>query len=96
MRFAVGPLARTGLLVVAVSAAPGWRARVDGADAVLVTANAAFMGVVVPPGRRKVDIEYRPSSFALGLYVSLLSLGCLMARLSARPCLRQGTLCGTE
>jgi len=96
IRISVGPIPRRGLLVVAMSAAPGWRARVDGTNAAVVSSNAAFMGVVVPPGRHSVVLEYQPGALAVGLYVSLCSLAYLIGWLAARRSLRQGTLSATE
>jgi hypothetical protein len=48
------------LLVVAQSWAPGWIATIDGAESPVVLANVAGLGVVVPPGRHTVELEYHP------------------------------------
>jgi hypothetical protein len=48
------------LLVVAQSWAPGWIASIDGEESPVVLANIAGLGVVVPPGRHSVELEYHP------------------------------------
>ena len=37
----------------------GWSARIDGRSAEVLRADAIFRGVVVPPGRHRVDFSYR-------------------------------------
>lgn len=82
-----GPSA--GLLVVSESYAPGWRAVVRDASgrerAVPVRrVNVALMGVALEPGDRDVTLQYRPGSFQVGLFLSLLALAALaMAGLAA-------------
>jgi uncharacterized membrane protein YfhO len=60
-------------LVVAQSAIPGWRARVDGKPGRTAVADGALLAVFVPGGTREVELRYRPRSFELGLAVSGLA-----------------------
>ena len=46
---------------------PGWVAEEDGRPLSVVTANHAFVGFWVPPGRHSVRLAYRPASWRLGL-----------------------------
>jgi uncharacterized membrane protein YfhO len=46
---------------------PGWVAEEDGRSLPVVTANHAFVGFWVPPGRHSVRLAYRPASWRLGL-----------------------------
>jgi hypothetical protein len=62
------------LLRIAIPAYPGWRASLNGRDLALVTADHAFMGVVVPPGEGDVRLAYVPRIFWLGAAVSALTL----------------------
>ena len=62
------------LLVINQAFFPGWRAEIDGRPAAIVRANALVQGVVVPPGRHAVRLEYRPSSFRFGIALSLVAL----------------------
>src|SRR6185503_14290675 len=72
-----------GLLVLADTYYPGWRATVDGAPARIVAANHLFRGVPVPAGRHRVRFEYRPWQVPVGIAVSALAL--LVVLLLCRP-----------
>ncbi len=48
------------LVIAARPWAPGWSATVDGEPAPLVLANLAGLGVVAPPGRHRVVLDYNP------------------------------------
>lgn len=85
-----------GLLVLADSYFPGWRATLDGEPVEIRPANHLFRGVLLPAGRHRVRFEYRPRWLALGIAASgvgavvLLMLGwrgrraCLRSPLPAR------------
>jgi hypothetical protein len=45
----------------------GWRARENNTRVLIRFANHAFVGFRVAAGRRRIRLEYRPQSFALGL-----------------------------
>ncbi|MBM3495755.1 MAG: YfhO family protein, partial [Armatimonadetes bacterium] len=60
------------LMVVPVTAMPGWHVRLDGRTVSPVRANAAHLGVVIPPGRHTVRLSYEPVSVRLGLFCSML------------------------
>ncbi len=68
---------RAAVVVVSVSDYPGWRATVNGRSAETVTADAAFMGVVVPEGEHLVTLKFRPSH--LGISVLLAGSGIALA-----------------
>jgi hypothetical protein len=53
---------------------PGWHATVDGVEAPLLRADYLFRSVQIPIGDHRVRIDYRPSSFYLGLALSLITL----------------------
>ncbi|MCF6287524.1 MAG: YfhO family protein, partial [Candidatus Hydrogenedentes bacterium] len=73
-----------GILVVADTYAPGWRAYVDGKRAPLVKVNGLFRGVLVSPGTHVVQFSYAPMSVTLGLLVSVGALAaCLLWMLRA-------------
>lgn len=50
-----------GLLVTSAQLFPGWTVTVDGKPAQAVRANLALRGVVVPPGRHRVEWTYLPT-----------------------------------
>ncbi len=71
---------RPGLLVVARSHYPGWRARVNGASVPLWRANHAFSALPLPAGPVSIELEYAPASLSRGL---ALSAACALALLGA-------------
>ncbi len=62
-----------GVLTVAQSYSPDWRAWVNGVEVPLVSANGAFQAVPVPRGLSRVEIRYVDSGFRLGLLISLFT-----------------------
>lgn len=64
---------------------PGWRATVDGEDARVYRANYIFRGVFVEAGAHTVTFEFAPNSFRLGVLVTLVSLGVMVAFLVYGP-----------
>jgi hypothetical protein len=59
-------LAGPGLVVLADSFYPGWRATVDGRPAPILAVNHLFRGVPADAGRHRVRLEYQPLSVTLG------------------------------
>lgn len=73
------------LLVLSDTFYPGWQATVDGHRVPIYQTNAAFRGVVVPPGRHRVEMHFRPQSLMLGLGMAMAGgLGCLALGLMRR------------
>ncbi|HEU0316467.1 MAG TPA: YfhO family protein, partial [Solirubrobacteraceae bacterium] len=81
---------RAGYLVLLDSYYPGWRATVDGRDATIHPANAAFRAVAVPAGRHAVVFSYLPRTVVAGgvlsglAWIAILGL-VLVPRLGRRP-----------
>lgn len=67
---AAGP----GLLVVADSWDPGWRASVDGRPARIVRVNSVQMGVVLGDGLHRVVFRHGARGLGMGLGIAALSL----------------------
>jgi len=65
---------KPAILVLADSAASGWRARVNGSGTPLLRVNGLFRGVVVPSGQSTVTFVYRPTPFYVGAAVTALAL----------------------
>lgn len=59
-----------GILVLADSWYPGWKAYLDGAPTPIFPVDIAFRGVEVGAGRHQVIFEYKPESLRLGLYIT--------------------------
>jgi len=87
LQFDIAP-ERDALLVLADAWYPGWRARVDGAEAPVLRVNGLFRGVRVPAGARRVVLRFEPWTFTAGAWTSLASalvLGALGALALRRP-----------
>ncbi len=67
---AAGP----GLVVIAQTFYPVWRASVDGQPAKIWRANYAFQAVEIPAGTHAVELIYRDNAFRAGLWLSGLGL----------------------
>lgn len=70
----------SGLVVVNEVAYPGWRARVDGRPAEVLTVNHLVRGVLVEPGPHRIELEFRPPALYL---LGPLYLAALLAVLAA-------------
>lgn len=74
-----------GVLVIGEGYGEGWTARVDGAAARVLPANAIVRGVLVGAGAHRVELVYRARGFvALGA-LSLIALGACLTLLAWRP-----------
>ena len=58
---------------------PGWKATVDGRPATIERVDYLLRGVVVPPGRHRVEFRYQPASWRAGWIISLLAILILVA-----------------
>jgi len=56
---------------------PGWRATLDGQEVAIWRADYLFRAIYVPAGTHEVRLWFSPSSFWIGLAVSLVSWTCL-------------------
>jgi len=63
-----------GILVLADSWFPGWKAAVDGIPTKILRGNLLLRAVAIPAGSHRVVFEYDPASFRLGAMVSLFAL----------------------
>jgi hypothetical protein len=79
------------LLVLTDSWYPGWRVRVDGRQAEVLTVDHAFRGVLVPKGARSVEFNYRSTSLLLGSTLTLIAAaGALLWALA--PAIRSAAI----
>jgi hypothetical protein len=63
-----------GYVVVSDSWYPGWQATVDGTPTPIERANLNFRAVHVPEGAHTVRLVYRPTSYRVGLAISVAAL----------------------
>jgi uncharacterized membrane protein YfhO len=63
------------LLVVSEIYYPaGWVARIDGGETPIYPVNTILRGVMVPPGRHTVTLDFEPADLRLGRWISRLAL----------------------
>lgn len=74
-----------GLVVLTRSFDSGWQARLDGAAVPALRADLAFLGVLVPAGDHRLELDYRPPGYRAGLAISGASLVLLAALVLAGP-----------
>lgn len=60
------------LLVLSDTFYPGWQARIDGQPTLIYRTNAIFRGILVPPGRHRVEMHFRPHSLMGGLGIAAI------------------------
>ncbi|MFN8484824.1 MAG: YfhO family protein [Anaerolineae bacterium] len=70
---------RPGLLVLSDQYWPGWQAAVDGQPTPIVHANYVVRGVYLPAGRHQVEFVFAPTSFYLGLGITLATVALVVA-----------------
>jgi hypothetical protein len=80
-------LARDGLVVLADTYYPGWRAELDGRPAAIHAADLLFRAVRVPAGTHRIEFIYAPRSVrlgtALGAIATLAALALYLRRTRA-------------
>jgi uncharacterized membrane protein YfhO len=67
-------LASPGMVVVADTYDPDWRAWVDGEPAAVHPANLMFRAVQVPAGTHRVELRYVPRGFRIGAVLFLAAV----------------------
>ena len=67
-----------GAMTLAHTWAAGWRASVDGESLPLLRGSLGTMGVFVPPGERRLVVDYREPTLSYGAAISLLTLATLL------------------
>jgi hypothetical protein len=71
--------ASPSLLKLAETWFPGWHATLNGVELPIHVVDHALIGVVVPPGSGEIEFRFRPTWFAAGTAISLLTLAGLIA-----------------
>jgi uncharacterized membrane protein YfhO len=66
------------LLVTTESFDSGWKAWVDGTPQPVMRVEGDFLGCRLPPGKHRVELEFRPQARQLGMIVSACGLGLMM------------------
>ena len=66
-------------VVLGETTSRGWHARVDGTRATIYPVNEMFQGVWVPPGRHQVAWRFHEPGFFVGVAVTAVAAGALVA-----------------
>lgn len=69
------------LLFLSIPYSDGWSATVDGAEADIICANTAFMGIALSAGRHSIELRYATPGLGLGMAIGaggLLAVGVLV------------------
>ena len=69
------------LLFLSIPYSDGWSATVDGAEADIICANTAFMGIALSAGRHSIELRYATPGLGLGMTIGaggLLAAGVLV------------------
>jgi hypothetical protein len=64
----------SGFVVLTDTFYPGWQATLDGQPVQIWPANLAFRAVAVEAGSHEIIFSYRPRSFTIGLWTSVITL----------------------
>jgi len=69
----------TGLVVISETYFPGWKVTIDGVPSEIREVDGALRGVVVPQGRHRIRMRYRPGSFIAGAWLTLAGVLAICA-----------------
>jgi hypothetical protein len=67
-----------GFLVMSVTPHKYWQVTVDGARAAPVVTNIGYQGIVVTPGRHRVEMHYRNELVVVGLWITISTAALLL------------------
>jgi uncharacterized membrane protein YfhO len=63
-----------GLVVFQKTFLPGWKAKLDGRVVPTLRCDGVLLGVAVPEGKHRLDLQFDPTALRLGFFISLLTL----------------------
>lgn len=66
------------VLVLSDQYEEGWKAKIDGQETTISPANYVFRAIKVPSGSHEIIFTYWPTSFALGLKLTLATIGFIL------------------
>jgi len=64
--------------VMSVTPHKYWRITLDGRVVPAIIANIGYQGIVVPPGRHRVEMRYRNDLVVVGLWISSVAVAFLI------------------
>jgi len=72
---------QAALLIIRQNDYPGWTARIDGVDTPILLVDYNLQGLLLTAGDHEVTLQFMPSYFMVGMFVSLLAcagVACLL------------------
>lgn len=81
-------LKNDGILILADSFYPGWKAKIDGKETEILAANINQRAIIVPAGEHNIKFSFEPGSFKIGAIISVtasISLIILGLLISFKP-----------
>ncbi len=79
---AVAQASQNVILVLGDKYYQGWRAFVDGKEAVIHPVNHVLRGVYLPPGKHDIEFRFDPVPYRIGKWLSLASIGFFVLMLA--------------
>ncbi len=70
----------------------GWKAYVDGRETKIYKTNYILRSIQLSPGEHEIVFKFAPSSYRLGVWISVLTLLLLLGLLAVQPFLRREKL----
>ena len=71
---------KDGIMLTSIPYVPGWKVKVDGADAEKVPVGSnGLIGVNLTKGTHEITFKYSPSGFAGGIFIAIISVICAIA-----------------
>ena len=62
------------MLIVSENFFPGWTARIDGKPAAAERADYSLIGVPLPAGARKIELEFTSAASSTGMAITVVAL----------------------
>jgi hypothetical protein len=69
------------ILMLSDSNYPGWKAKIDGVETTVYTADGIYRALILPPGQHQIVFRYSPDSFLVGFIVSSVSFMIVISAL---------------
>jgi hypothetical protein len=74
---------RPAYLVLSDTYYPGWKCLVDGKESTIYRANFAMRAVYLSSGKHQLVFRFEPTSFAIGKWISIITLCCMAVSFGA-------------
>ena len=80
---------KSQIVFLPISYEEGWNCKINGQKADTIKLFSNFIGVLVPSGKSKIELDFVPKGLRLGIGISALSAICLIVYLVLKQCGRE-------